>query len=94
MPAAKFGLSLAVPFLELSAICRVTAAFFLTTRANVSGISLRGLVLPRYGASVGRPLLGRTGVALSWSKRRMDVFVWRARLDNDSYGVGSRYRTA
>ena len=68
--------TLAVPVIVLSAICRVATLrrrsswrlhFFFTTRANVSDIFLLGLVLPRYGARVGRPLLARTGIASLWS---------------------------
>ena len=68
--------------------------FFFATRANVCGNYLLGLVLHRCVARVGRYLLARTGIGLLCRKCRMDVFVWRARLDIDLYGVGTLDRTA
>ena len=102
MPAAIFGVTLAVPVIVLSAVSwgptktafLLTVAFFYDTRERF------------------RYLLPRAGVASLWCKKsrpaticsdwyclvmeqcRVDVFVWRAHVDIDLYGVGSRDRTA
>ena len=55
---------------------------------------LLGLMLPRYGARVGRHNFCSDWYCLVMEQSRVDVIVWRAHLDIDLYGGGSRDRTA
>ena len=94
---------MAVPVVVLSAICRVailnktaflvTAAFFydagecfryLLTRANVASLWCKRR--PTFSCS--------DWYCLVMEQCRVDVIVWRAHLDIDLYGGGSRDRTA